>query len=70
MFPKAVGSLSTDLSKAGTRFGMAYSMISVSALVGGPIGGAILADDGGSNNGPIVWAAVSTVAGTGLIVAA
>lgn len=35
LFPTAVGSLSTDLSKAGTRLGMAFSTISFSALVGG-----------------------------------
>ena len=70
LFPTAVGSLSTDLSKAGTRLGMAFSTISFSALVGGPIGGAILQADNRDYQGPIIWAGVSTVCGTVLIIGA
>jgi MFS family permease len=70
LFPTAVGSLSMDLSKAGTRLGMAFSTISFSALVGGPIGGAILQADGRDYRGPIIWAGVSTCCGIVLIIAA
>lgn len=70
LFPTAVASLGTDLSKAGTRLGMAFSTIAFAALVGGPIGGAILQADGGRYTGSIIWAAVSTCIGTCLIIAA
>ncbi|KIW03254.1 uncharacterized protein PV09_05475 [Verruconis gallopava] len=67
LFPTCVGSLSTDLSKAGTRLGMAFSTISFAALVGGPIGGAILQADHRSYRGPIIWAATSTMIGTAMV---
>lgn len=48
MFPVAITSLNTDITKTGTRLGMAFSVISFAALFGGPIGGALLTtDDGG-----------------------
>jgi MFS family permease len=70
LFPTAVGSLNTDLSKAGTRLGMAFSTISFSALVGGPIGGAILQADHDEYRGSIIWAAITTLVGAAMIVAA
>lgn len=70
LFPTCVGSLSTDLSKAGTRLGMAFSTISFSALVGGPIGGAILQAAHGNYQGPIIWAGLTTVIGTLMVAGA
>jgi MFS family permease len=63
LFPTAIGSLGNDLSKSGTRLGMAFSTISFAALVGGPIGGAILQADGGKYTGSIIWAGVTAAIG-------
>lgn len=70
LFPTAVGSLGVDLSKAGIRLGMAFSTISFAALVGGPIGGAILQADGGNYAGSIVWAGITTTIGVCFVLAA
>lgn len=70
LFPTVVGSLGTDLSKSGIRLGMAFSTISFAALVGGPIGGAILQVDGGKYTGSIIWAGVSTAIGVCFVLAA
>jgi MFS family permease len=63
LFPTAVTSLGNDMSKAGTRLGMAFSVIGFAALVGGPIGGALLGAGNGNYDGPIIWAALSTIFG-------
>lgn len=48
LFPPALGSLTSDLSKLGIRIGMVFSIISVGCLAGPPIAGALIqADDGG-----------------------
>jgi predicted MFS family arabinose efflux permease len=70
LFPTAIGSLGTDLSKSGTRLGMAFSTISFAALVGGPIGGAILQVDDRRYTGSIIWAALSTTIGVCFVLAA
>jgi MFS family permease len=70
LFPTAVSSLGTDLSKTGTRLGMAFSVISLAALVGGPIGGALLQADDGKYEGSILWAALNTAIGACFIIAA
>jgi len=70
LFPTVIGSLGNDLGKAGTRLGMAFSTISFAALVGGPIGGALVQADHRVYTGAIVWAACSTVVGTGFVVSA
>jgi MFS family permease len=70
LFPTAVTSLSDDLSKAGTRLGMAFSVIGFAALVGGPIGGALVGEGDGNYKGAIIWAATSTFAGGACIAAA
>ena len=67
LFPAAIASLSTDLSKTGTRLGMAFSVISFAALVAGPIGGGFLQADRGRYLFAQIWAAVSTVVGTLLV---
>ncbi len=49
---------------------MAFTVIGFSALVGGPISGALLQAAGGKYVAPICWAAASTVVGTVLCVCA
>ena len=47
---------------------MAFTVIGFSALVGGPLGGALLQAGGGEYEAPIAWASASTVVGTGLCI--
>lgn len=70
LFPTAITSLSDDMSRAGTRLGMAFTVIAFSALIGGPLGGAIVGAMGGKYAGAIAWAATSTLIGVALITAA
>ncbi|KAH8726189.1 major facilitator superfamily domain-containing protein [Phaeosphaeriaceae sp. PMI808] len=70
LFPTTIAAYSSDISKTGTRLGMAFTAIGLSALVGGPISGALLAAGGGEYRVPIVWAGASTVVGTVLCVVA
>src|SRR5262249_54024899 len=68
MFPTCIASLSDDITKTGTRLGMAFSVVSFAALVGGPIGGALLGQDHGGYMPPQVWAGVTMVLGFALAV--
>jgi MFS family permease len=70
LFATTVGAYSTDITKTGTRLGMAFAVIGFSALVGGPISGALLVAANGNYTVPIVWASTSTVVGTVLCVTA
>jgi MFS family permease len=70
LFPTAIAALSNDITKTGTRLGMAFTMIGFSALVGGPIAGAILKAGDGWYGAPTIWASSCTVVGTALVTAA
>ncbi|KAF1942665.1 MFS general substrate transporter [Clathrospora elynae] len=70
LFPTTIAAYSPDIAKTGTRLGMAFGVIGLSALVGGPIAGALLKASGGDYRVPICWAGASTVVGTGLCVSA
>lgn len=70
LFPTTVAAYSSDITKTGTRLGMAFGAIGFSALVGGPISGALLQAGDGNYAVPIAWASASTVAGTALCVTA
>ena len=64
LFPTSVAALSDDLSKTGTRLGMAFTVIGTAALVGGPLAGALVKT--GGYEAAICWAGVSTAVGLGL----
>lgn len=70
LFPAVIGAYSPDIAKTGTRLGMAFTVIGLSALVGGPISGALLQAANGDYKTPIRWAASSTVIGTCLCLSA
>jgi MFS family permease len=70
LFPSVIGAYSPDITKTGTRLGMAFTVIGFSALVGGPISGALLQVADGNYTVPISWAASSMMIGTGLCVSA
>jgi MFS family permease len=70
LFPSTIAAYSSDISKTGTRLGMAFGVMGMSALVGGPIAGALLKVTDGNYAVPIVWASASTVVGAGLCIMA
>jgi MFS family permease len=70
LFATTVAAYSSDITKTGARLGMAFAVIGGSALVGGPISGALLVAANGNYTVPIVWASTSTVAGTALCITA
>jgi MFS family permease len=47
LFPAALSSLTTDMSKAGVRMGMGFSIVSIAVLTGPPLAGALIQSDGG-----------------------
>ena len=47
LFPTALASLTTDMTKMGTRMGMIYTTIAFATLTGTPIAGAIVGSSGG-----------------------
>ncbi|KAI1503989.1 MFS general substrate transporter [Biscogniauxia marginata] len=55
-----VASITPRLDTVGTRLGMAFSIISISALTGPPIGGALQGANNGSFTDAQAWAASST----------
>lgn len=63
LFSTAVVALSSDLTKTGTRLGMATTVLGFSALVGGPLSGALLKASGGDYKPVIAWAGVSCAVG-------
>ena len=63
IFVGALASLTKDLSKAGTRFGMIFSLMSVATLTGAPIAGALIQSSQGSYIPAQVWAGTVTLVG-------
>jgi MFS family permease len=70
LFPTTIAVLSNDITKTGTRLGMAFLTISFAALAGGPLRGAFLLAAGDRFYAPIVWAGTTTGVGLGLVVSA
>ncbi|KAF2731129.1 MFS monocarboxylate transporter [Polyplosphaeria fusca] len=70
LFPAALTSLTTDLSKAGIRIGMMFCVISVASLTGPPIAGALIQKGGDGYMGAQVWGGLSMVVGSGFLVGA
>lgn len=57
MFPTALSSLTTDMTKMGVRKGMVYTLTSFATLTGTPIAGALIGADGGSYPGMEMFSA-------------
>ncbi|KAF5692086.1 monocarboxylate transporter [Fusarium denticulatum] len=70
LFPSCCASLTPDLSKAGTRIGMIFSIISFVALTGSPLAGKLMQATGGSYLAAQIWGGSSMVLGMGLLYAA
>jgi len=47
MYPATLSSLTSDLSKAGVRMGMSFSIVSFACLTGAPLAGALIESQGG-----------------------
>lgn len=69
MFPSALAALTTDLRKQGTRIGMVFTVVSLSVLTGPPIEGALISAMGGQFVAAQLFAGVSLLLGTFLLVA-
>ncbi|KAF7339052.1 MFS general substrate transporter [Mycena venus] len=60
----------SDIRQIGSRIGILYSIISFPSLVGGPAAGALLEADKGQYTGMILFAGLTVIAGSFLILAA
>ncbi|KAH7359784.1 major facilitator superfamily domain-containing protein [Pyrenochaeta sp. MPI-SDFR-AT-0127] len=69
LFSTTVAAYCPDLSKIGTRLGMAFTGMGIATLIGGPISGALLKASG-SYVVPICWNSALMATGTGLIIVA
>lgn len=70
MFPSTLAGLTKDLSKAGTRIGMIFTVVSVAALTGPPLAGKLIEVSGGKYLGVQIWAGACLVLGGLLLIAA
>jgi len=63
MFPATLSSLTTDLSKAGVRMGMGFSIVSVACLTGPPLAGALIQSNHGNYLHAQMFAGTSLICG-------
>ncbi|KAK0352618.1 hypothetical protein LTR91_008182 [Friedmanniomyces endolithicus] len=70
MWPATLASLTSDLSKAGTRMGMGFSVVSFACLTGPPLAGALIQRRDGDYLYALIWAGSSFFVGGILILAA
>lgn len=70
MFPSTLAGLTKDLSKAGTRIGMIFTIVSVAALTGPPLAGKLIEVNGGKYLGVQIWGGACLVLGGLLLVGA
>jgi hypothetical protein len=70
LFISALSSLTTDLSKIGTRMGMILTILAFCTLTGAPIAGALIDAEGGSFLAVQLFGGTSMLLGTGILIAA
>ncbi|KAK3114055.1 hypothetical protein LTR53_007986 [Teratosphaeriaceae sp. CCFEE 6253] len=70
MWPAALASLNTDISKTGVRMGMGFSLVSFACLTGPPLAGALIQQKDGDYLYALVWAGTCFMIGGGLIIGA
>ena len=63
IFVGSLASLTKDLSKTGTRFGMVCSILAFASLTGPPIAGGLIQNDGGGYLSAQVWGGTVVVLG-------
>lgn len=69
LFPAILSSLTSDPSKAGTRMGMVFSIVSFATLTGSPIGGALIQIQGGDYWAAQLFAGLALIMGGSLLTA-
>lgn len=70
LFPSTCAGLTADLSKAGTRIGMIFTIVSIAALTGSPLAGKLVEVTGGDYLATQMWGGSSMLLGTALLCAA
>jgi MFS family permease len=70
LFPACLSILTTDLSKAGVRMGMVFTINSIATLTGPPIAGAIINKMNGRYEGAQTFAGAVLLVGMGFFIAA
>lgn len=70
LFPSCCASLTSDLSKAGTRIGMIFTIISLAALTGSPLAGKLMQVTDGNYLAAQIWGGSSMMLGMCLLYAA
>lgn len=68
--PAAIAALITDMRDIGVSTAMAFLVISLAALVGTPITGAIISNQDGSYQGAAIFAGVMVLVGSAFVGAA
>lgn len=67
IFVGSLASLTKDLSKTGTRFGMVCSVLAFASLAGPPIAGALIQQAGGRYVTAQVWGGTAVLLGAGTL---
>ncbi len=70
LFMSALASLTTDLSKMGTRLGMVFTILAFCTLTGAPIAGALIDAEGGSFLAMQLFGGTTMLLGTVILIAA
>jgi MFS family permease len=66
IFPTLIGEITKDVSKLGKRNGAAFCVLGIAALIGSPIGGALIKADGGRFLGVQLFAGLCLAVGTAI----
>lgn len=69
LFPAALSSLTTDLSKAGSRMGMIYTIVSFANLTGPPLAGALISRGNGRYMYAFAFGGTCLCLGMGFLIA-
>lgn len=70
LWPATLASLTTDLTKVGTRTGMGFTIVSFATLTGSPLGGALIGEDNGNYLYAQMWGASTFAVGLILLLIA
>ncbi|EMC95617.1 hypothetical protein BAUCODRAFT_70871 [Baudoinia panamericana UAMH 10762] len=70
MYPATLASLTSDMSKAGVRMGMSFTVVSFASLTGPPLAGALIQYHGGNYLYAQTWAGTSFLAAGIVLIAA
>jgi MFS family permease len=66
--PAIIAQITTDMRQVGTRTGSMFALVSVAALIGNPIAGALLGDDHGEYLYLQIFTGVTIAVGTAFFI--